>query len=194
MELKVKQRIALSTFYFLSGFGFATWTSRIPTLKTILDLNEAELGSILLVMPLSSIIGLPLSGYLVSRFETRQPMYLFFCLYVAALFSISFTTNIVALTISIFLVAFFLRVVNISMNTQSITLQKSFDKKINGSFHALWSFGGIVGVGFTTITILFDWSMLIHFLAFAVIAIIGSTVDLNIYWEVTDLNPEINSF
>ena len=176
MEQRIKHRIALSTFYFLSGFGFATWTSRIPTLKTLLDLNEAQLGSILLVMPLSSIIGLPLSAYMVSKFATRWPMYSFFLLYVLALFSICFTSNVIALTISIFFVAFFMRVVNISMNTQIITVQKAFEQRINGSFHALWSMGGILGVGFTTITILFDWSMLMHFLAFSLLAIIFSSI------------------
>ncbi len=176
MEARIKQRIALSTFYFLSGFGFATWTSRIPTFKSMLDLNEAELGSILLVMPLSSVIGLPLSAWLVSRFETRIPMYTFFCLYAIALFSICLTRNIIAFTIAIFFVAFFMRVVNISMNTQVITVQKAFEKKINGSFHALWSMGGIIGVGFTTITILLEWSMLAHFLAFSLIALIFSSI------------------
>jgi len=74
MEEKVKQRIALGTFFFLSGLTFATWASRIPTLKTFFDLNEAELGTILLAMPISSLIGLPISGWLVSKFDSRKPM------------------------------------------------------------------------------------------------------------------------
>ena len=41
MEEKVKQRIALGTFFFLSGLTFATWASRIPTIKTFFNLNEA---------------------------------------------------------------------------------------------------------------------------------------------------------
>ena len=171
MEPKVKQRIALSTYFFLSGFGFATWTSRIPTIKETLGLNEAELGSILLVMPLSSLLGLPLSGFLVSRYATRGPMFAAFLFYALSLFSISFVDSTAYLVTAIFLVAFFMRIVNISMNTQAITLQKAYDKKINGSFHALWSLGGITGVGFTTLMIYGDVSMPLHFLVFLLIAI-----------------------
>lgn len=171
MEQQTKQRIALSTFFFLSGFGFATWTSRIPTIKGMLELNEAELGSILLVMPISSLLGLPLSGFLVSKFETRFPLIIAFCLYVFALFTIGLADNVLALTISIFCVAFFMRTVNISMNTQAISLQTIMGKKINGSFHALWSMGGIVGVSFTTLMILLDVGIFTHFIIFSCIAI-----------------------
>ena len=62
MDEKFTQRIALSTFFFLSGLTFASWASRIPTIKTFFDLNEAELGSLLLAMPLSSLVGVPISG------------------------------------------------------------------------------------------------------------------------------------
>jgi MFS family permease len=171
MEAQTKQRIALSTYFFLSGFGFATWTSRIPTIKDMLQLNEAELGSILMVMPISSLLGLPLSGFLVSKFETRFPLIIAVCLYVLALFSIGLAENVLALSISIFCVAFFMRTVNISMNTQAISLQKIIGKKINGSFHALWSMGGIVGVGCTTLMIVLDVSLFMHFVIFACMAI-----------------------
>ena len=82
MELKVKQRIALGTYFFLSGLSFATWASRIPTIKTFFDLNEAELGTVLLAMPISSLIGLPISGWLVSKFDSRQPLLVSFILFI----------------------------------------------------------------------------------------------------------------
>ena len=44
MNLVTKQRIALSSYFFLSGLCFATWASRIPTIKEFFNLNEAELG------------------------------------------------------------------------------------------------------------------------------------------------------
>ena len=66
MDVKSKQRIAISAFFFLSGLCFASWASRIPTIKTALDINDAELGSLLFVMPISQAIGLPISGWLSS--------------------------------------------------------------------------------------------------------------------------------
>ncbi|HEY9487506.1 MAG TPA: MFS transporter, partial [Chryseosolibacter sp.] len=74
MDDKNKQRFFLSLFFFLSGFCFASWASRIPTIKTNFNYNEAELGTVLLFMPISSLIGLPLSGWLVSRYDSRIPL------------------------------------------------------------------------------------------------------------------------
>jgi hypothetical protein len=39
-------------------------------------------------------------------------------------------------------------VINIAINTQSISIQEKFEKKIVGSFHGIWSIGGILGVFF----------------------------------------------
>ena len=74
MELKVKQRIAIGTCFFLTGVCFATWASRIPTIKDFFLLNEAELGNLLMVMPITAVIGLPVSGWMVSKYNTRGPL------------------------------------------------------------------------------------------------------------------------
>jgi MFS family permease len=162
MDLKNKQRLALSTFFFLSGICFSSWASRIPTIKTAFNYNEAELGTILLCMPVSSLIGLPISGWLVARYDSRIPLLFAFIMLAVSLAGIGFASNTFALVASIGLFAFSLRILNISMNTQAITLQKKFDRKINGSFHGLWSTGGIVGVGFSTLLVALKVSMGVH--------------------------------
>jgi predicted MFS family arabinose efflux permease len=53
------------------------------------------------------------------------------------------------------------------MNTQSLTLQKAFPKKIIGSFHGLWSTGGLLGVAFSTLLIKFDIPIYQHLPAVA---------------------------
>ena len=44
-------RIALSTFFFLFGFCFASWASRIPDIKSKLQLSDGELGGVLFALP-----------------------------------------------------------------------------------------------------------------------------------------------
>ena len=68
------QRVSLSIYFFLLGFGFSTWASRIPSIKENFNFDEAELGNLLLVMPISSMIGLPISGWLVSKFNSSGPI------------------------------------------------------------------------------------------------------------------------
>ena len=172
MELIVKQRVALSAYFYLSGLVFSSWAARIPTIKTTLEINEAELGSILLTMPISSFVGLPLSGWLVSKFDSRKPLLAAFILHTIFLSMISLSGSVFWLVVSIFFFAFFMRILNISMNTQSITLQKLYGKKINGSFHGLWSLGGISGVGITTLMVAYDISIGIHLIGISIFSLI----------------------
>src|SRR5687767_14119327 len=159
MDVKNKQRFFLSLFFFLSGFCFSSWASRIPTIKSNFDYNEAELGTILLFMPVSSLIGLPFSGWLVSRYDSRIPLASGFILLSFGILAIGFAPTTPLLVASICLLSFSFRILNISLNTQAIHLQKQFDKKINGSLHGLWSTGGIAGVGFSTVLVGFDVRM-----------------------------------
>jgi fucose permease len=67
-------------------------------------------------------------------------------------------------------------VLNIAINTQSITLQEKFQKRIVGSFHAIWSFGGVAGVLFSTAMVKLGVSMKSHLTIIAVLTILGSLV------------------
>ena len=176
MEIQTKQRIAVSVFFFLSGLCFSTWASRIPTIKSALDINDAELGSLLFVMPISQLFGLPISSWLASRFETRWPLMIAMILHGISLFAIGLSHSILMLICSMFVFAFFMRIQNIAANAQALTLQKQYNKRINGSFHGLWSFGGIAGVGLSTLFVTFGITIEIHLLIIALFAIASTII------------------
>jgi MFS family permease len=171
MELKHKQRFFLNIYFFLSGICFSTWTSRIPTIKAYFGYNDAELGTVLLFMPIGSLIGLPLSGWLVSRFDSRQPMTVGLLFLSLAMVFIGWAPTTFLLICGVSLFAFSMRIMNIAVNTQAITLQKQFDRKINGTFHGLWSTGGIAGIGISTFLVWLDVPMGIHLTIIAILTI-----------------------
>ena len=156
----------------MAGICFSSWASRIPTIKAFFNFNDAQLGTVLLFMPISSLLGLPVSGWLVSRFESRYPMTAGLILIAISLFMIGFATSEIVLIASISVFAFSTRIMSIALNTQAIQLQKRYDRKINGSFHGLWSTGGIVGVGVSTIFVAFNVSMVIHFAIISALSLI----------------------
>jgi MFS family permease len=163
MESRDKQRLFLNLFFFLSGVCFSTWASRIPTIKSNFGYNDAELGTILLCMPLSSLAGLPLSGWLVSRYDSRIPMTAGFAGVAIALTLIGLADRTLFLVLAVCVFAFSMRIFSIAVNTQAIALQKQFNRKINGAFHGLWSTGGIVGVGISTLLVALHVGMIAHF-------------------------------
>lgn len=156
----------------MSGFSFATWASRIPTIKMAFGFNEAELGTILLAMPIGSLIGLPISGWLVSKYNSRVPLVVGYGLNALSLALIGFTQSVFSLVVAVILFSFTTRIFNISVNTQAITLQKQIKQKIMGSFHGFWSTGGIAGVAFSTLLLTFNVSLHLHLLIVSIISLL----------------------
>ena len=167
-------RFALSVFFFLSGFCFSSWASSIPSIKLTFDMNEAELGSFLFILPICSLIGLPISGWLISKYDSRYLLISGFLIYIFSLLGIGYASNIQSLTVVVCFFAFGLRAINISMNTQAIQLQKRYGRTINGSFHGIWSLGGLCGILFATIMIYFNITMFVHLAVVVVFALILS--------------------
>jgi len=174
MTINQIQRISLSTYFFLSGLCFASWASRIPTIKAFFSLNDAQLGSVLIIMPLAALVGTVASGWLVSRFDSRGPLLISFVCFALALIGISLvrTTFLLVLILALFSIA--MRVLNIAMNAQSITLQGQFQKKIIGALHGIWSLGGVVGVLFSTILVKYGITIQNHFIIISAVTIVAS--------------------
>ena len=171
-----KQRLALNIYFFLAGVCFASWASRIPTIKDFFDFNDAVLGSVLFAMPVGSVIGLPISGWLVSKFDSRIPLIFSFILFSISLGFIGIVQTPFQLVICIAVFSICMRIINISFNTQSIAIQKNFQKKIVGFFHAVWSTGGVVGILITTLMIRLNIGMQTHLLGVAIITILISLI------------------
>lgn len=172
MDKISSQRISLSIYFLLLGFCFATWASRIPSIKTNFNFDEAELGNLLLVMPISSLIGLPISGWLVSKFNSRIPLLASYMILCLSLVMIGFASDLEYLILGVALFAFCTRIANISVNTQSITLQKQREKKIIGSFHGLWSLGGLAGALVSTLMVQAGVKMVDHFLYVSIFSLV----------------------
>lgn len=140
-----KERISLSIYFFLLGFGFASWASRIPSIKENFDFNEAELGNLLLAMPISSLIGLPISGWLVSKFNSRVPLFASFAVFAASLYAIGSVSRLDHLVIAVSVFSFCMRISNITVNTQSLALQEKREKELSVPFMAFGAWVGFLG-------------------------------------------------
>ncbi|MGH2623038.1 MAG: MFS transporter, partial [Sphingobacterium sp.] len=71
-SVKNRIRIAVGLFYFGQGLAFATWASRIPTIKSALGLSEGELGTILLMLPIGQLVTMPISAALVNKYGSQR--------------------------------------------------------------------------------------------------------------------------
>lgn len=138
-------RIAISCFFFIQGLTFASWASRIPDIKNSLQLSDAELGAILLSLPIGQFFALALSGYLVTRYGSRIVLITTSVLYPATLLLIGLASVPLALIVALLLTGFFGNIYNIAVNTQAVGIEALYGRSIMASFHGLWSLAGFTG-------------------------------------------------
>ncbi len=177
MSLRGKQRWSVAGFFFLAGILAASWNARIPDVQQHLLLNNAQWGTVLVALPAGLVTGLFLSSWLVARFGTAR-VTLFTCILACILLLlIGFAADRISLMIVLFFVGFNRTIMNISINTRSVEVQKLYDKPIISTFHGIWSLACFVAAGIGTVMIIFDVIPKIHFALIAVLGIIGSLLN-----------------
>jgi MFS family permease len=174
MKLSYLNRIrwAVSMFYFSMGLCFASWASRIPDIKTMLQLSEGGLGTILLSVPLGQLAVMPFSGKLVTRFGSRPMVIFAIFMYAASLILLGFANVAWQLSVGLFLFGIFGNLANIAVNTQGVYTEVLFKRTIMASFHGMWSFAGFTGALIGLGMLALNFSPIVHFLTITGIVII----------------------
>jgi len=167
-------RIGSAVFFFISGFGYASWASRIPTIQYQLHLNEAQLGAVLFALPVGLILTLPVTGRLLSVYSSRSVL-LFGALFINIVLSvIGFTANIWQLGITLFCYGSARNLLNISINAQAVGVQKLYKKSIMATFHGIWSLAGFAGAAVGYVMTYYNIAVVYHFLGISISLIIFS--------------------
>jgi len=156
-------RIAVSTFFFLAGFSFASWASRIPDIKMRLGLSDGAFGSVLFALPVGLMAGLPLSGWLVSKFGSRQIVILAALFYPLTLTMIGLVATTWQLVAVLFIFGLWANLFNISVNTQAVGVEALYGRSIMASFHGVWSVAGFSAATIGTFFISAGFSVFTHF-------------------------------
>lgn len=170
-------RIAASCFFFVCGFIFATWASRIPAVKDHFHLNEAELGAVLFMLPLGALVALPLAGWSVAHFGSRIMSFIAAITYAIVLLLIGYSDTVFMLSVSLFLFGFCGNMLNIAMNTQALLVQSElYDRSLLSSFHGLWSIGAMTGAALGGWTMKHQATTQQHFITVAIIVTVLATI------------------
>lgn len=140
-----RKRVAVAAFYFVPGLVFASWASRIPDVKQFLHLNNGQLGSILLAIPMGQVLMMGFSGLLVSKLGSKKMLVLSELLYALVLFALGCSSTVSHLILSLVAFGMMANLMNIATNTQACLVEKLYGRNIMSSFHGLWSLGGFAG-------------------------------------------------
>jgi MFS family permease len=171
-----KIRLATAGFFFISGFGFSTWASRIPSLQQQLRLNEAQLGAVLFALPMGLILTLPLTGLLIGRFSSRTMMLVGAVFLNVILVALGQVSQKWQLAFVLFCFGAARNQLSISVNAQSIGVQALYERSILTSFHGIWSVAGFAGAALGSLmisaSIIPSWHFIIVGIFLTIIALV----------------------
>jgi len=167
ISLSRAARISVSAFFFITGLCFASWASRIPDIQHRLDLNAAQLGSVLFALPIGSMLSLPVAGFVVTKFGSRIVMFAGAFTYAGLLCLLGTVNATWQLIVTLFFFGMSGNMMNISINTQAIGVEALYKRSIMASFHGLWSLAGFTGAAIGTFMLSKNVSPLIHFIIVA---------------------------
>ncbi len=160
---KSRYRASVFGYFFCQGICFASWASRIPTIKDYLHLSEGQLGTMLLMLPLGQLFTMSISGKIVTKLGSAKVIKIISLLYALILCSIAFASNVYMLGSSLFLFGIAGNLASISVNTQAVGVERMYGKSVMTSFHGGWSLAGFCGALIGLLTINMHVSTVIHF-------------------------------
>ncbi|WP_395657675.1 MFS transporter [Nocardioides sp.] len=148
MPSLLQTRNAVAASFALNGFCFATLVSRLPDVRSGLDLDNGALGLLLLAMAIGSVGALPLSGRLIDRYDagtvTRMGAVLVACGLTVAIAGVA--ADVVALAAAgLFVNGVGTAVWDVSMNVEAAEVERRLGRTIMPRFHAGWSLGSFAG-------------------------------------------------
>lgn len=181
-------RVAVSALFFLQGICFATWASRIPTIQEKLKLSDTSLGMVLFALPVGSMLGLPLAGWLVSRFGSKRICANALLLYSLLLITVGLSQNVTLLVLSLVLFGMAGNISNIAINTQAVGVEAKYSRSIMGSFHGLWSIAGFIAAGIGAFMIGRDIIPSNHFILIGAFILAGVAATFNFLLPNEDRN------
>jgi MFS family permease len=138
-------RIAVKTAFFLNGFVYANWVSRLPRIQEQYDADNGTIGVVLLSMSLGAVVAMPFTGWLIIKNGSRLislASLLIFCLLIPL---IPFMAGLVSLIALYFIIGISTGMLDVSMNAQAVMVEQQYRRPIMTTFHAFFSIGMALG-------------------------------------------------
>jgi fucose permease len=143
--LSHRQSRAIGTAFFSIGFLFGTWATFIPFVKEKFLLNDADLGLLLLSMPMGALTMNIVGAWLVAKVGMKTTTILGMTgMALAFLIPIN-ATSIYLLPVGLYLCGSFISITNIAMNMGVTNIEAHFKINIMSTCHGMFSIGLMIG-------------------------------------------------
>jgi len=188
-----KASIAVFLVFFLNGFNFASWAARLPAIRDGLGFDPAQMGLLLLVGAVGSLVALPLSGMVIERLGARRTVLAFAILNASGLVVASIgvalgQVPVVGLGLVLFGVG--TGVWDASMNVEGAVVEQHLGRTIMPRYHAGFSFGTVAAAGVAAVAAGLHVPVVVHIPIAVVLSVIGVAFAVRAFLPAAD-EPDV---
>ncbi len=162
------QRAATFASFISHGLLFASWAAHIPQVKDHLGLSDGTLGLALLGAPIGSVLAMFVVARLLPRFGSRRLVQVSLLGYSIAGPLVGIAGSLPGLFAALFVWGAFQGTLDVSMNTQAVTVERAARRPLMSGFHASWSIGAFAGAGIGALGVAVGLSLTSQLLLLAV--------------------------
>jgi MFS family permease len=138
-------RVALNIAFFLNGFIYANWVSRLPRIQEQYHADNGTIGIVLLSMSFGAVIAMPFTGWAIIKNGSRRITLFSLIVYCAVVPLIPFMPGVIALIGLYLVMGIVTGMLDVAMNSQAVMIEQQYKKPIMTSFHAFFSVGMAIG-------------------------------------------------
>lgn len=167
-----RARLAVTVVFALNGFLAAMWVAHIPIITARTGVDHDALGGLLLVLGGSAFVGMQVCGPLIDRFGSRPLTIAAVATLALAVVAPAVAVGPLSLAGSLVAFGFANGSLDVSMNSQAVTVEQSYPRPIMSAFHAFFSVGSMVGSAVVAVTLWLDVEVVVTVVAASSFAVV----------------------
>ena len=156
----------------LNGFLFGSLYARMPALRDNLSLSNGELGLALLAITLALVVTAIPAGALIARFGSRPVVVAGALVAMAGLPIAAAANDFVGFVAGLAVYGAGAALIDVAMNVKGLAIEQRGEKRIFGSLHAGFSFGGLAGLSLGAFAAAAELEPVTQFLITAAVALV----------------------
>lgn len=184
MSALQKSRFAVFAYFTIAGAAVTFWAVHIPFVESKLEITPAAIGLLLLVFGGGALTAIQLVGNLIDRVGSRTAVFASGTFMGVMLFLPGLADSPFFLGLALFVLGIGVGATDVAMNAHAVEVEKAYGRPIFSAFHAMWSFGGLIGASFGGIALANNLDMQTT-LSFAAIATLFIAISMRT-WLLPD--------
>jgi MFS family permease len=140
-----RARVALLVYFGMFGLADGVWLARLPAVKEHLGLSDARLGVALLAAPAGLVAVAAFADRLIDRFGSARPTAAGAVAISLLPIGLGLADSMAALMAVLLVYGMAGGLTDVAINAQAVRVERGYRRPIINSFHACFSFGGLLG-------------------------------------------------